>query len=169
MGGRGLVSPCRRSDPEARLLIPRLFLFRGFFLPKKKVDRLRRGGRVFAPALVCRVIGANMRRKLPVALRLEIPHHFIKRLARGRARRVEDPRTFGATETPKTLPFDPYQLPSHCAPHRRARERTREGVYMRPIGMVCRASYIRWEISGTLRVSDFGGWFEVAGTALKFD
>jgi len=75
-----------------------------------------------------------MRRKLPVALQLEIPHHFIKRFARGRARRVEDPRTFGATETPKTLPFDPYQLPSHCAPHRRARECTREGVYMRQFG-----------------------------------
>jgi hypothetical protein len=66
-----------------------------------------------------------------VTLQLEVAHHFIKRFARGRARRDEDPGTFGASETPKTLMFDPYQLSSHGAPRRRVRRRAREAVYMR--------------------------------------
>ena len=48
-----------------------------------------------------RVIGANMQRKLFVALQLKV----------GSAGRVEDPAAFGATKTTKTLSFHPYQLP----------------------------------------------------------
>jgi len=59
--------------------------------------------------------------KLSVALRLEVAHHFIERLADGRTRRFEPPATLGATKTPKTLLVKPYQLPAHgrlcrCAP-----------------------------------------------------
>ena len=64
------------------------------------------------------VIGANMRGKLFVALRLKVPHHFIERFPGGRARRVEDPGAFGATKAPKTLLFNPYQLPTHGSPRR---------------------------------------------------
>jgi hypothetical protein len=73
--------------------------------------------------LVPWVIAANMQSELSVALRLKVLHHFVKRPARGRAGRVEEPAAFGATKTPKTLLFDPYQLPSHGAPRRRARRR----------------------------------------------
>jgi hypothetical protein len=52
----------------------------------------------------------NMQLKLLVALQLEVPLRFIHRLASGRARRVEDPGAFGATPTPKTVMFDPYEL-----------------------------------------------------------
>ena len=54
-----------------------------------------------------------MQCELSVALQLKVPHHFIERLANGRARRVEDPGAFGATPTPKTLLFNPYQFPTH--------------------------------------------------------
>ncbi len=57
-----------------------------------------------------------MRCKLLVALQLKVPHHFIERVARGRAGRIEDPGAFGATKTPKTLLFNPYQLPIHGGP-----------------------------------------------------
>jgi hypothetical protein len=57
-----------------------------------------------------------MRCEFFVALQLEAPHHFIKGIASGRARGVEYPGAFGATETPKTLLFDPYQLPTHDGP-----------------------------------------------------
>jgi len=56
------------------------------------------------------VIGADMQRKLLVALRLKVPHRFIERLASWRAGRVKDPGTFGATRTPKKVMFDPYEL-----------------------------------------------------------
>jgi len=59
------------------------------------------------------VIGANMGCKPFVALQLKVPHHFIERVAGGRARRLESPATFGATKTPKALLVDPYQLPTH--------------------------------------------------------
>jgi len=67
------------------------------------------------------VVGANVGLKLPVALQLEVVHHFIERFARGRTRRLESPATFGATKTPKMFLIDPYQLPPHgrlcrCAP-----------------------------------------------------
>jgi hypothetical protein len=71
----------------------------------------------FAPcALGSWVIGANMQCKLLVALQLKVPHHFIEKFASGRARRVEDPDAFGATKTPKTLLFNPYQFPTHGGP-----------------------------------------------------
>jgi len=60
-----------------------------------------------------RVIGANMGCKLFVALRLEVPHHFIKGIAGGRAGSVEHPSTSGATKTSKAFFFDPYQLAGH--------------------------------------------------------
>lgn len=45
-----------------------------------------------------------------VAPQLEVPHHFIKGIARGRARRVEHPGAFGAAPTPKTVFFDPNEI-----------------------------------------------------------
>jgi len=76
---------------------------------------------LFFCALGSWVICANMQCKLLVALRLKILHHFIERFASGRARSLEDPGAFGATKTPKTPLFNPYQLPIHaclcrCAP-----------------------------------------------------
>jgi hypothetical protein len=67
------------------------------------------------------VIGANMGRKLFVALRLEVAHHFIEGCAGGHIKRIESPATLGAAKTPKTLLLNPYQLPAHgrrcrCAP-----------------------------------------------------
>jgi hypothetical protein len=59
-------------------------------------------------SLAVGVIGANMQGEFLVALQLEVAHHFVKRFARGLTRRDEDPGAFGATETPKTLLFDPY-------------------------------------------------------------
>jgi len=59
------------------------------------------------------VNGANVRCKLPIAPQFKVPHHFIERLARGRAGRVEDPGALGATPTSKTLPFNPNQFPVH--------------------------------------------------------
>ena len=59
------------------------------------------------------VIGANMQRKLFVALQLEVAHHFIERCAPGRTRSFEPPATLGATKTPKMLLLNPYQLPAH--------------------------------------------------------
>jgi len=62
-----------------------------------------------------------MQCKLSVALQLEVAHHFVERCAGERARRFEPPATFGATETLKTLLFNPHQLSTHsclcrCAP-----------------------------------------------------
>ena len=61
------------------------------------------------------MIRANMRRKFSVALQLEVPHHFIKGIASGRARRVEHPSTFGATKTTKTFFLDPYKPAGHLS------------------------------------------------------
>jgi hypothetical protein len=59
------------------------------------------------------VIGANMGCELLVALQLEVAHHLVERCTGGWTRRVEPPATFRATETPKPLSFNPYQLPVH--------------------------------------------------------
>ena len=59
------------------------------------------------------VIGANMGRKLFVALQLEVSHHFIERRAGRRSSRLEPPATFRTTKTPKTLLLNPNQLPAH--------------------------------------------------------
>jgi len=59
------------------------------------------------------VIGANMQCELSVALQLKVPHHFIERLPSGSARRLEDPGAVGTTKTPKSLSFNPYQIPIH--------------------------------------------------------
>ena len=56
------------------------------------------------------VFGANVGSKLVVALQLEVPHHSLKGIARGRAGGLEDPGACGATETLKTAFFDPYEL-----------------------------------------------------------
>jgi hypothetical protein len=54
-----------------------------------------------------------MRCKLFVALQLEVPHHFIERLTRGRSRRIKPPGALRATKTAKTRLFDPYKLAGH--------------------------------------------------------
>jgi len=61
------------------------------------------------------VIGANMGRKLLVALQLEVSRHFIERCAGQGFRRFEAPATFRTTKTPKTLLLNPHQLPAHGA------------------------------------------------------
>src|SRR4029077_3212902 len=61
-----------------------------------------------------------MQRKLLVALQLKVAHRFIERLASGRAKRVKDPGAVGATPTAQTWLFNPYQLPTHGCPCRRA-------------------------------------------------
>src|SRR5450759_5640975 len=61
------------------------------------------------------VIGADMRRKLSVALQLAVPHHFIMRIASGLARGVEHSGAFGATKTPKTFFVDPYKPAGHLS------------------------------------------------------
>jgi hypothetical protein len=71
--------------------------------------------------LASRVIGTNMQCELSVALQFKVSHHFIERSASGSAKRLEDPGAFGATKTPKSLLFNPYQRPIHgtlyrCAP-----------------------------------------------------
>jgi hypothetical protein len=71
-----------------------------------------------------------MPRKLLVAIRLEVAHHFIEGSSARRFRWLEPPAAFGAAETPKTWFLDPYQLPGHG----HASYRTR-------ISPVCRASY----------------------------
>ena len=76
-----------------------------------------------------------MLREFFVALQLEVAHHFIERSAAGRTRRLEPPATFRATKTPKTLPFNPYQLPAHG-----------EQILQAPIWIVCRASYIHGRV-----------------------
>ena len=53
------------------------------------------------------VLSANVGGKLPVALQFEIPHHFIKGIARGRAGGLEDPGACGTTKTTKTAFFNP--------------------------------------------------------------
>jgi hypothetical protein len=58
-------------------------------------------------------MGANMGCEFPVALQLEVAHHFIVRFTRGRIGSFESPATFGTTKTPETLLFNPYQLPTH--------------------------------------------------------
>jgi len=59
------------------------------------------------------VIGANMGRKLSVALRLEVTRHFIERFASGCIGRFESPAAFRATKPAKTLLLNPYHLPAH--------------------------------------------------------
>jgi hypothetical protein len=58
------------------------------------------------------MFGANVGGKLAVALQLEVPHHFIEGIARGRAGGLEDPGACGATKTSKATFFDPYELAS---------------------------------------------------------
>jgi len=48
--------------------------------------------------------------KLFVALRLEVPHQFIKGFASERIRRGEHPNAFGAAPTMNTAFVDPYKL-----------------------------------------------------------
>ena len=57
-----------------------------------------------------RVLGANMGRKLLVALRLEDLLHLGERFAAECIRRAEHPGIFGETRTLKTVMFDPYEL-----------------------------------------------------------
>jgi len=59
------------------------------------------------------VIGANMQCKLSIALQLEVAHHFVEGCAGERARRFEQPATFGTTKTPKMRLLNPHQLPAH--------------------------------------------------------
>jgi hypothetical protein len=54
-----------------------------------------------------------MRGKLSIALQLEVPHHFVKGFASGRAGRLEHPGTFGATKPSKTPSVDPYKAAGH--------------------------------------------------------
>src|ERR1700730_6806632 len=65
-----------------------------------------------------------MQRKLLIALQLKVEHRFIEGFASERARGVEDPGAFRATPTSKTLLFNPYQLPTHGCPCRRAHRST---------------------------------------------
>ena len=55
------------------------------------------------------VLGANMGGELVVAPLLKVLHHFTKRFASGRIRRVERPSAFEATPTIKAVFFDPYE------------------------------------------------------------
>ena len=59
------------------------------------------------------MVGANMGGELIVALQLEVPHHFVKGFADGRAGGLEHPGTFGATKTSKTHSVDPYNSAGH--------------------------------------------------------
>src|SRR6202158_4654304 len=119
-----------------------------------------------------------MQRKLLVALQLKVAHRFIERLANGRARRVKDPGAFGATPTAQTWLFNPYQLPTHGCPCRRAhRGLTPRVVRSANLGaaedaliswrslhvsirMVCLASYIRTK-GCSRRTPDFRASFSV--------
>jgi hypothetical protein len=87
--------------------------------------------------LVGSVIGANMGFKLFVALRLEVAHHLLERLAFRRTGGLEPPSTFGTTKTPKTLQINPYQLPAHGCLCRCANE------YQRAVVGIKTAVYIR--------------------------
>jgi hypothetical protein len=71
------------------------------------------------------MVGANMGGELIVALQLEVPHHFVKGIARGRVGGPEDPGACRATETLKTVCFDPYELSSCCHYSRKAKCRVR--------------------------------------------
>ena len=77
------------------------------------------------------VIGANMGFKLLVAQRLEVAQHFIERVAFRVTGRFEPPSTFGATKTPKTRQFNPYQLPAHGCLYRFASEYQRAVIRIR--------------------------------------
>jgi hypothetical protein len=60
------------------------------------------------------VIGANMGRKLFVALQLEVPHHFIERFTRGpQLNKIKPPGAIRASKTAKTVFVDPYKLAWH--------------------------------------------------------
>src|ERR1700730_1733247 len=66
-----------------------------------------------------RVLGADMRCELLVALLFVLTSHFVYRVADGRPCHVENPCAFRATPAPKILSFDPYQFtayPLHSAP-----------------------------------------------------
>jgi hypothetical protein len=60
--------------------------------------------------------GADMQTKFMVALQLKVAHHFIERLASGRARRVEDPGAGGTAKAPKMRLINPNQLSAHGLP-----------------------------------------------------
>jgi hypothetical protein len=153
---------------------------RGSFLPKQNqrtrcVKRLLRAGRRFelfgvlvpgalVPGVLGSwVIGAGMQCKLLVALPLEIFHRFVERLARGRARSVENPGAFGATPTPKTPLFDPYQLPSHGTP-RLPRPQALRGAQFTCANLDGLSGILHtWKILP--RVRPISAWFEVTGTA----
>ena len=60
-----------------------------------------------------RVIGAEVRCKLLVALQLEVSHHFVEGFPRRRRRRIKTPGAFRASKTTKTLFFDPYNVAGH--------------------------------------------------------
>src|SRR5579863_4509870 len=62
------------------------------------------------------VIGANMQRKLFIALQLEVAHHFVERCAGGRTRRFERPATFRTAKTAKMLLINPNQISVHGLP-----------------------------------------------------
>jgi hypothetical protein len=51
-----------------------------------------------------RVLGTDVRYKFFVPLRLEIPHHFVHSVAKGRSGRNEYPGAVGASPTLNTLP-----------------------------------------------------------------
>jgi len=59
------------------------------------------------------VFCAKVRRKLPIAARLKVPHHCVESLADRRTRRAEDPCTLGAAPTTKARLVDPHQLARH--------------------------------------------------------
>ena len=101
------------------------------------------------------VIGANMGRKLIVALRLEVSHHFIERLAGRRSGRIEPPATFRTTKTPKTLLLNPYQLPAHG------------GQILQAANLDGLSGILQTQTwSLFVRTADFGASFEVSGIAL---
>ena len=77
-------------------------------LRARMYDRLRHSLFLLLQPVPLGVIGANMQRKLSVALQLEVAHHFIERSAAGRTRWLEPPATIGAAKTPKTLLLNPH-------------------------------------------------------------
>ena len=54
-----------------------------------------------------------MQRELFVSLQLEVPHHFIERLAGRWVSSVEDPGALGTAKTSKLSSLNPYQLTAH--------------------------------------------------------
>jgi hypothetical protein len=103
------------------------------------------------------VIGAHMRRKLLIAIRLEVAHHFIERSPARSFRWLESPSAIGAAEAPKTRSLNPCQLPDHG----RASYRTR-------ISIVCRASYVFKQNSCAFRSRNpYPGQFDASLQPIK--